>query len=202
MLIDCDPPTDPPMVATLVFPCRRDQVMLATKMSGPGLGYLNGWGGKKKPDEEVLDCALREFTEETGGARISDLSLKMDRFRNVGVVHISKLVGKDSIPVMEVFVYVVGRLDVVGNIESTHEMRKPGFHSVHNIQRLHLLPGDKYWLPHFLARDDKGAFRRNMHAWVEYLPGLVGLASEPVVISNDENDSWEDDLLRDPYVEF
>lgn len=191
---------DPPLLATLVFPCRRDQVMLATKMTGIGVGYLNGWGGKVEPDESIHACALREFTEETGGARVTKFTIEQDRFRNVGVVHVSNHGEDGRISKAEVFVYVVR--EWVGDIVSTEAMRKPTFYNIQHIHKLHLLPGDKFWLPHFLTRRHNGEHRRNMHAWVEYMPGSICLASEPIVICNDENDSSEDDLQSEPFAEF
>ncbi len=168
---------DPPLVATLVFPRRGNNLMLATKMRGIGVGYLNGWGGGVEPGESIHECAMREFKEETGGATIPDEAVEQDVFNCVGVVHFANHKEDGRVVNCDVYVYVTQFW--YGEIRSTEEMRSPRFHRVHSIPRLNLLPGDKFWLPQFLRG-------RNMHAWVEQDHNYRLLSDVVVVCAADE----------------
>ncbi len=172
---------DPPLVATLVLPYRRNKLWLATKMRGIGAGYLNGWGGGVEPGEQIHECAMREFKEETGGAIIPDDAIKAGSnvFRCAGVVHFTNHQEDGRKVHCDVFVYVVSRW--LGEIRSTEEMRSPGTHGVYNIRRLNVLPGDKIWFPKFI-------YGRDMHAWVEQDHNYQ-LLSEPVIVCNTSDDA-------------
>lgn len=73
----CDPrPVRPPpslnapftgaQLATLLFVCRGDAVLLMEKKRGHGAGLINGPGGKWEEGESLQACALREAEEELG----------------------------------------------------------------------------------------------------------------------------------------
>ena len=52
--------------ATLCLLIKNDQVLLAMKKRGFGVGRWNGTGGKVKDGEEIVDAAIRETKEEVG----------------------------------------------------------------------------------------------------------------------------------------
>ncbi len=57
---------EPLKKATLCFLIKDNQVLLAMKKRGFGVGKYNGVGGKKTPDEMIEDTAKRETYEEIG----------------------------------------------------------------------------------------------------------------------------------------
>lgn len=159
---------DPPLVATLVFPRQDRKIMLATKMSGVGVGYLNGWGGGLEPGESIHQCAIREFREETGGAEIPPNALHCH-----GVVHFKNYREDGSWVDCDVYVYTTRIW--FGQILSTEVMRSPEWHKTYNLSNLNLMPGDKFWLPLFITG-------RNMHAWVTYGPGQRELVDDVAIV--------------------
>ena len=52
--------------ATLCFLIRDDEILLAMKKRGFGIGRWNGMGGKLKNGEEIENAAIRETNEEVG----------------------------------------------------------------------------------------------------------------------------------------
>jgi len=50
--------------ATLLFILQSGRVLLIRKKRGLGAGKINGPGGKLDPGESLLECAVREVTEE------------------------------------------------------------------------------------------------------------------------------------------
>ena len=49
-----------PKILTLVIPVQGDHCLLGLKKRGFGTGYWNGFGGKVKEGETVMDAAMRE----------------------------------------------------------------------------------------------------------------------------------------------
>jgi len=77
LILACDPrpslapptlqgPFPGAQLATLLFVCRGDRVLLMEKKRGHGAGLINGPGGKLEPGESLRACALREAKEELG----------------------------------------------------------------------------------------------------------------------------------------
>lgn len=50
--------------ATVMLLMRDDEVLLAMKKRGFGVGKWNGVGGKQDPGEDIVDTAIRESQEE------------------------------------------------------------------------------------------------------------------------------------------
>ena len=59
--------------ATVTLLLRDNEVLLAMKKRGFGMGKWNGVGGKQNPGEEIVDTAAREAEEEIG---VKPLNLK------------------------------------------------------------------------------------------------------------------------------
>lgn len=57
---------------TILFPVRGNDVLLAMKKQGFGVGWWNGYGGKLEDGESYEDAAIRE-THEEGGLIIRSL---------------------------------------------------------------------------------------------------------------------------------
>ncbi|KAK2951058.1 putative Oxidized purine nucleoside triphosphate hydrolase [Blattamonas nauphoetae] len=59
---------DKPVLSTIVFIISQDgkSVLLGKKKRGFATGIINGFGGKKHPDETMAACAIRELEEESG----------------------------------------------------------------------------------------------------------------------------------------
>lgn len=152
-------------LATLVYPVRDEVVLLAEKMDKIGKGYLNGWGGKKNETESLRDCAVREFFEETGGARVKEEDLS-----KVGIVHF-KNHNDGVVSFWTVHVYTLSRW--TGDIVSTKEMRNPRWILKASIPNEKLMLADKFWLPQML-RGEKGL------AFADYGPNQQTLLSEVV----------------------
>lgn len=56
----------PLRLATVTLLLRDDEVLLAMKKRGFGVGKWNGVGGKQNPGEDIADTAIRETEEEIG----------------------------------------------------------------------------------------------------------------------------------------
>jgi 8-oxo-dGTP diphosphatase len=166
---------DPPILATLVFPRQGSRIMLATKMRGIGVGYLNGWGGGVESGESIFDAMLREFREEAGGAEITDSIVASGVVRCHGVVHFRNFREDGTYIDCDVYVYFTPFWS--GQIQSSEEMRSPGWHGIHNLPYLNLMPGDKFWLPRF-ARLEPG---EALEAWVVYGPEQRELLDDVLV---------------------
>lgn len=151
-------------LATLVFPIRNGQVMLARKMKKIGQGCLNGWGGGVEQGESLRGCAKREFFEETGGVIISE-----DYLKKIGIVHFSNHKTDGSVFVCTVHMYTISHW--TGDIISTEEMQDPQWCPIATISEQELMLADPFWLPRMLG-GEKGI------AWAEYGPRQQTLIGE------------------------
>ncbi len=159
----------PVVLATLVFPVRGIEVMLAEKVQKIGAGCLNGWGGKVKTGESLRACAAREFFEESC-AKINEKDLV-----KVGIVHFTNHNTDRSVFICVVHVYTITRW--TGEIVSTREMKSPAWYRRRFVAREKLMLADRYWLSKMLS-GKKGI------VWAEYGPHqqtLIGdVCFEPV----------------------
>ncbi len=137
--------------------------MLATKMRGIGVGCLNGWGGGVEEGESLLQCAVREFRDESG-AIVEEGDLK-----KIGIVHFKNNKKDGSVFVCTVHVYKTSRW--LGEIGSTEEMKDPDWYLVKDIPLEKLMLADPYWLLRML-NGEKGI------ACAEYGPRQETLIGE------------------------
>ena len=125
--------------ATLVFPVREGEVLLAEKTRKIGAGCLNGYGGGVDGDESLLVCACREFQEETGGASVSEEDLDL-----VAVVNFHNKKSDGSFFTCVVHVYTTRKWS--GEIVSTDEMQNPKWYQISMLNREKLMLADYHWL--------------------------------------------------------
>ncbi|TSC70058.1 MAG: hypothetical protein CEO12_555 [Parcubacteria group bacterium Gr01-1014_46] len=130
--------------ATLIFPVKGRKVVLGKKRSKVCAGYLNGYGGKVEEGESIHECAMREFTEETGGAVI------IPHFLNcVGVLYVRNHDAEGKVIYeCDVYTYLVYMWD--GGIVSTPEMEDPALYSFEDLGEQNITIHDKVWMPEIL----------------------------------------------------
>lgn len=120
------------------------ELLLAMKKRGFGVGKWNGVGGKfdpEKGDKDILTAAIREAEEEIG--------VKIKNMEKVALLsfyfpHISKEKGFDQ----DVHVFVAK--DWEGEPTESEEMCPKWFKS-HEVPFKEMWPDDIFWLPHVLA---------------------------------------------------
>jgi len=132
-------------ILTLCIVQREDRVLLGMKKRGFGRDQWNGFGGKLKEGEGLLEATKREVLEEAG------ISLK--EFEERGVLEFEFLGNPE---ILEVHVFKA--LDFEGEPQETEEM-KPQWFFVKKIPFESMWPDDKYWYPLFLeGKRFKGRF--------------------------------------------
>ncbi len=122
--------------ATLVFLIRGNEVLLAMKKRGFGVGFWNGVGGKIQEGETPVQAAQREAKEEIG----VDLVLE----EPLGVIHFHNSSAGDWT------VSVFRASDFSGEPAETEEMR-PCWYPVSAVPYQAMHSGDEHWMPHVLA---------------------------------------------------
>lgn len=122
---------------TLCFLLKDNQILLAMKKRGFGMGRWNGVGGKPQEGESILDTAKREAFEEIG---VNIKSLE----------HVATLnflfpdTPEDKNWNQQVIVYFVR--DWEGEPVESEEM-KPKWFSFDNIPYEEMWEDDLYWIP-------------------------------------------------------
>lgn len=127
---------------TLGFVCTQDQVLLGYKVkSGLGQDQWNGYGGKTRADESLLDCLRRELWEEACivpveshacGELVCSFSSPSDSRDTQHVIHLF------TIP------------QYTGEPTETAEMR-PQWFAFKQIPYAQMWSTDRLWLPQVLA---------------------------------------------------
>jgi len=130
------------MQTTLLFLIRHNQVLLAMKKRGFGVGRWNGTGGKINPDETAESAAIREAEEEIG---VTPQSLeKMAELTFVFPATPDK-------PAWEQFCHVYVTEKWQGNPVETEEMA-PDWFPIANLPFPKMWSDDYLWLPHVLNK--------------------------------------------------
>ena len=132
-------------ILTLCIVQKGDKVLLGMKKRGFGQGKWNGFGGKLKEGEGLVDAMKREVQEEAG--------ISLQEFEEQGVLEFEFL-GNPEILEMHIF----KALEFEGEPKETEEMQ-PRWFSIREIPFDFMWPDDKYWFPLFLeGKRFKGKF--------------------------------------------
>lgn len=126
--------------ATLCLLLKGDQILLAMKKRGFGVGKWNGVGGKidSEKDKSVMDATIRETREEIGVVPQNLEKVALLRFR---------------FPYKEDWnqnVHVFLTNNWQGEPQESEEM-KPQWFPLNEIPYSEMWDDDKIWLPHVLA---------------------------------------------------
>jgi 8-oxo-dGTP pyrophosphatase MutT (NUDIX family) len=120
-------------ISTIVFPVRGNYIFLAKKKRKVGVGFLNGWGGKKKPgDVTIEDIARREFKEESG--------VTAQNLEKVAIVEFFE----GSTLIFECHIFFCRKWQ--GELCETDEMGKPELYELDNIPFDRMMDADRKWL--------------------------------------------------------
>lgn len=134
------------VVATIVFPIKEDEVLLAKKTKKIGVGKWNGWGGAQEIGETIRQTALREFAEESGlSANLEDLE-----YGGKVTFHNQKADGRKFD--VEVHMFLLRKWS--GQLKHSSEMIEPTFHPLNKIPYQDMMASDKDWLP-FVLRGEQ-----------------------------------------------
>lgn len=122
---------------SIVFLRREDEILLAMKKRGFGIGRWNGVGGKPDPGEVIEQTAVRECQEE-----IVVLPKKLTK---VAIINFYFPPDKAALGFnQQAHVFLCDNWE--GSPEETDEM-KPQWFSTKSIPYENMWPNDKYWLP-------------------------------------------------------
>lgn len=136
----------PLVQASLCFLVKNNQVLLAIKKRGFGIGKYNGVGGKKNPDETIKETAKRETFEEIG--------VVVKKLKQVAVLNFYFLHNLNWGQRVTVFLIK----DWKGEPVESEEMAPKWFHQS-RIPFAKMWPDDEYWLPLILSgKKVKGKF--------------------------------------------
>lgn len=123
-------------ILTLCIIQRNDKVLLGMKKRGFGQGRWNGFGGKVKEGESIIDAMNRELFEEVG--------INTQDFQQLGILDFS---WKEKSEILRVHIFKAG--DFTGEPEESEEMKPEWFH-INEIPFQEMWQDDKYWFPLFL----------------------------------------------------
>ena len=141
-------------IETLVVVYQPPRVLLAMKKVRFGKGKYNGFGGGCKDGESLEQCAIREFAEETGGAKLIDPRL-------LGKIKFTFL-GSDEPDHLVHFYRAPG---FEGTLRETEEM-KPEWFEEKEIPYEKMWLDDRYWLPILLAG-------KSFEGWFNFKDGKI-----------------------------
>ena len=122
---------------TLLFLIKDDEILLAMKKRGFGVGKWNGVGGKAEPHEHERAAAIRECHEEIG--------VTPHEPRLVGQLDFYEL--RDPHFHFNCHIFVADKWE--GEPVETEEMRPRWFHR-DGVPYGSMWPDDILWLPHLL----------------------------------------------------
>jgi 8-oxo-dGTP diphosphatase len=127
---------------TLVLPIRSatNEILLAMKKRGFGVGKLNGMGGKIETRESVRDAAVREVQEEIG------ITINQDTL----VAVVENMFTFENNPDGDIHCYTFFAYEWAGDPVETEEMA-PQFFPLGSIPYDRMWIDDQEWLPQALA---------------------------------------------------
>jgi len=123
--------------ATLCLLVKDNQILLAMKKRGFGIGKWNGVGGKVEDGEEIVDAVIRETKEEIG--------VDIKNPAQVGILNFYF----PYKPEWDQEVHLFLAKDWQGNPKESEEMA-PKWFLLNEIPYDKMWDDDKLWLPHIL----------------------------------------------------
>lgn len=123
---------------TLLILRKGNQIMLAEKKRGFGVGKLNGVGGKIMPGESSEAAMIRECFEEVGVTPLTYEKVGKNEF--IEYVH-----GEQKRVTFDIYIAT----DWAGEPIESEEMR-PFWFDIDNLPYDRMFEDDRYWLPHIL----------------------------------------------------
>jgi 8-oxo-dGTP diphosphatase len=138
--------------ATLCFPIKGDEVLLAEKQKKIGAGYLNGFGGKAEEiDVDIYDTNFREVNEE--------IKIRVRTVRKMGKIKFHNPSTENNLKHMMVHIFISTDWD--GKPTETDEMKKIAWYKIKDLDYEKFLSADRLFIPQILAG-------KCMKGWVEY----------------------------------
>lgn len=125
--------------AVLVFPKKGEEVLLAIKGKKIGVGCWNGYGGGIEPDEEMIQAAIRELFEESGG-----VVAKAEDLERVAVVDFYNTKSDGSSFICKVHVFLLSKWE--GEFAETEEMLRPTWFPISSLPFEHMMLADPPWV--------------------------------------------------------
>ncbi len=125
--------------ATVCFPVRENEILLAKKTRKIGAGCWNGYGGGPDEGESLRDAAVRELFEECGLVASPDDLLK------IAIMEFHNTKTDGSVFVARVHFYTLSVWS--GNYRATEEMSDPTWFSKDNLPLDQMMPADRVFVP-------------------------------------------------------
>ena len=127
--------------ATLCFPIRGDEVLLAYKQKKIGAGLLNGFGGRAETkDRDIYDTNFREVEEEIG--------IRLKTVRKIGKIAFHNP-SKDE-RLRRMMVHIFKATEWEGEPVETEEMKKINWYKINDIDYEKFLKADRKFMPDIL----------------------------------------------------
>lgn len=125
---------------TLVYLLKNQQILIAKKKRGFGVGKYNGIGGKLEPGETVEQAMIRETQEEIGVTPTS--------YQKCGVLDFDMYYkGEHVVETVHVFT-----CDAYNGEPRESEEMQPAWFDLSQVPYAGMYPTDKIWLPLVLER--------------------------------------------------
>lgn len=121
---------------TLCIAHKDNKVLLGMKKRGFGEGRWNGFGGKVKEEETIVEAMNRELFEECG--------IKVSDYKELGVLDFS---WKEKPEILQVHVFKASEFS--GGPKETEGM-KPEWFDIEKIPFNSMWSDDKFWFSFFL----------------------------------------------------
>lgn len=120
----------------------RREIWLAEKKTGIGSGKLNGYGGGCKQYEDIHDCIIREFNEESGA------TTKKDDLIYAGYIVFKRDNEGEQTTICTCYIFFI--TNQYGDMRETKEMGIPKPFCFDGIPFNKMMPSDELWLPKVL----------------------------------------------------
>jgi ADP-ribose pyrophosphatase YjhB (NUDIX family) len=129
--------------ATICFPKRGNEILLAIKTDKIGKGLFNGYGGGIEDGEGVIESAIREFGEESG------VSIVPKQLEKIAVVDFHNTKSDGSTFVCRCHIFLVH--DLKEEVTAKEKMINPEWFDISNLPFDRMMPADRDFLSLALA---------------------------------------------------